>query len=78
MRDVVIVGENQLKRMLTRGKRNFFLGLAVAEMNVIQVARQRPIQRWGFDIYHQVMMAGIRLDDARRRYAHVAQAEPDR
>jgi hypothetical protein len=34
VRHVLLVGQDQLKRMLSRGKRNFLLGLAVAEMNV--------------------------------------------
>jgi len=51
MRDVALVSQNQLKRMLARRKRDLLLGLSVAEMNVVQVARQRLIQRRSIDIY---------------------------
>src|SRR5262245_11411692 len=75
MRDVALVSQNQLKRMLARGKRDLLLGLAIAEMNVVQITWQRLIQRRRRDVNQQVMMARIGLGDARGRNAHVAQAE---
>src|SRR3954469_17444782 len=75
VRDMALVSQNQLKRMLARGKRDLLLGLAIAEMNVVQVTWQRLIQRRRIDIDQKVMMASIGLGDARGRNAHVAQAE---
>src|SRR5262245_479067 len=47
-------------------------------MQVVEVVRDRPVERRRRRVNDEVVMAGIRAVEASRRHAHVAQPEMDR
>ena len=63
--------------MLTCGQCDFHLGLTAAKMNVVEIARNRLIERRQFGIDEKVMMTGIWLHDAGRGDLHVLNSETD-
>ena len=72
MRDVSAVSQQKLKGMLPRGQVHFGLGLAGAKMQVIEVARNRLIQRRQLGIDYQMVVSGILPIGPRRCYPHAA------
>jgi hypothetical protein len=77
MRDMPIVAEDQLERMFAWLQGDFLLGLAGSEVQVIEIAGDRLVERRRRRVDQEMMMAGVRLVHARGRNAHVAQAETD-
>src|SRR5688572_12482969 len=75
MRNVVLVSHEQLKRVLTRFERDFRLGLAGTEMQMIEVIWNRLVEGWQLGIDQQMMMARILPIRAGGRNSHVAQTE---
>ena len=69
---------SELQRVLAVLERDLGLGLAGAEMQVVEVARDRLVERRQVGVDQQVMMAGVLAVRAGGRDAHVAQAEIDR
>ena len=57
MRNMILVSHEQLKRVLAVLERNLGLGLAAAEVKVIEVIRDRLIERRQLGVDQQVMMA---------------------
>jgi len=77
MGDMLVVGENELQRVLALRQLQLHLGLAGAEMDVIGIVRERRVERRSLGVDDEVVMAGIGFCHARRRDAHIAQAETD-
>jgi hypothetical protein len=75
---VVPVREQQLQRVLARWKRNFRLGLAGAEVQVVRVVRDRLVERWKFGIDQQVVMARVWTIRAGWGNAHALQSKINR
>src|SRR3981189_2360323 len=63
--------------MLTCGQSDFRLGLTAAKMNVVEIARDRLIERRQSGIDEKVMMTGIWLRGAGRSDLHVLDPETD-
>ena len=74
VRDVVVIAEQKLKRVIARRQRQLDLGLALAEMQMVEVARDRLVERRQPGIDQKMMMAGIgfgvagRQTDSFRKY----------
>jgi hypothetical protein len=75
MRDVVLVSEQELKRMRAMLERDLSLALPSAEMKMIEVVWDRLIERRQFGVNKQVMMTGILAIGASGRETHVFQAK---
>lgn len=75
MRYVICVAEQQLKLVLAQGQGDRCLCLPSAEMQVMKVIRNRPVERRQVGIDQEMVMTGIGLCDARRRDAHVFETE---
>ena len=56
MRNVILVSEKQLQRVIPRFQRDRSFSLAAAEMEIIEVVRYRSIERWQFGIDQQMVM----------------------
>jgi hypothetical protein len=76
--DVILVAEKQLKRMVAGLERDGGFGLSSAEMQVIEIARDRLIKRRQIGIDEKVMMTRIWALGARRRHAHVFEPKMNR
>lgn len=78
MRNMIVVPQDQLKRMLAERERNFGFGLSSPEMQMVEVQRNWLTQwrQWGVD--EKMVMACVGLVDPGRRHAHVRQTETDR
>src|SRR6195256_3714011 len=63
--------------MLTCGQSDFRLGLTAAKMNVVEIARDRLIERRQCGIDEKVMMTGIWLRDAGSSDLHVLNPETE-
>ena len=74
---MILVAEDELQGVLARRQRHLGFGLAGAEMQVIEVVRQRPVERRRRHVDDQVVVAGILPVEPGRGDAHVAQAEMD-
>lgn len=61
--------------MLPRGEVHFSLSLAGAKMQVIEVARDRLVQRRQIGIDDQMVVSGILSIGSRRRHPHTAKPE---
>jgi hypothetical protein len=72
---VVLVAHQQLQCVLAPPERNLGLGLPGAEMQMVEVVWDRPVERRQIGIYQQVMMAGILAIRAGGGDAHVPQTE---
>ena len=46
MRNVSLITQQELQSVLSCGQRNLRLGLAAAEMNVVEVSRDRLVEGW--------------------------------
>lgn len=57
VRNVILVSEKQLKRVIPGFQRYRGLSLAAAEVEIIEVVRDRPVERWQFGIDQQMVMA---------------------
>ena len=57
---MVRIAEEELKRMSTRGKRNRCFCLSRSEMQMIEVVRDRLVQRRQLGVDQEVMVAGVR------------------
>src|ERR1043165_3825531 len=77
MRNVILVAEKQLESVLPGGELDLCLGLPGAEMKVVEVIGDGLIQWRKRHINENMMMAGVFLVGACRRYAHPAQSEMD-
>src|ERR1044072_9449354 len=56
VRNVILVSEKQLQRVIPRFQRDRSFSLAAAEMEIIEVVRYRSIERWQFGIDQQMVM----------------------
>jgi len=74
---MILVPQQQLQRMRAGTQGELGLGLASAEMQVIEIVGDRLVERRQADIDQKVMMPGIRFVDPSGRDAHLAQAELD-
>jgi len=77
MRDVILVPQQQLQRVRSRLERDLGLGLAGAEVEVIEVVGNRLVERRQLGVDQQVVMSRIGAIRAGGRDAHFAQAESD-
>ena len=59
MRNVILVGEHELQRVLAGCQRNLGLGLSRAEMQVLEVVGGFDIQRRRRRVNDQVMVTAI-------------------
>ncbi len=78
MRDVIMVGEEELQPVPARRQRNLGLGLAAAEMQMVEIGRDRPVERRQRRVDQQVVMAGMASRGAGRNDLHAADLEADR
>jgi len=72
---MVGVAKEQLKRVFAQRKVNYCLGLSRPEVQMIEVIRDRLIQRRQLGVNQEMVVAGVGLFDARRRHAHVGKTE---
>ena len=77
MREMPVVSEKELQSVMAWPKRNFGLGLARTEMQVVLVIRNGLIETGKLRVDDQMMMPRIRLRDASRRDPHPHQTEAD-
>ena len=78
VRHMIFVGEQKLQRVLPEGKGDGRFRLPGAEMQMIEVVRDRLVQRRQLGIDQEVMVPGIGIVDAGRRDAHLEEAEVKR
>src|SRR5262252_10405342 len=71
------VAEQKPKPMLARRQRDLRLGLAGAEVQMLEIVRNRLSKRRQVGVHQQMMMPRIRLVEAGGRDAHVQQTESD-
>ena len=73
------MAEHELQRVLTRRQRHNGFGLPAAEMDVLGVGGDRLLQFLGRErrVDDEMVMAGLGLLDASRRYPHAGQAKLD-
>src|SRR3984893_10341871 len=64
MRQVILVTEQQLEGMLAERKRDLRLGLSRSEVQVIEVIRNRLVQRRQRGVDHEMVVGGIDSRDA--------------
>ena len=72
VRDVILVAQQQLQGVLPGLQRHLGFGLAGAEVQMVEVARNRLVERRQIGVDEQMMMARIFPIRARRRDTHVA------
>jgi hypothetical protein len=77
MRDVVLVAEQELQSVVARGERHFCFGLPRAEMQMVEIVRDRLIERGHRRVDQQMVVAGIRAIGAGGRNSHIPQPEMD-
>ena len=77
MRHVVFVTEQELQRMHAQWERNFRLRLSCTEMQMVEVIRNRPVERGHRRVDQKMVMPGIGFYHPCRRNAHIDEAEPD-
>ena len=77
VRNVVLVAEQELQGVRSRLKRNLRLGLAGAEVEVIEIVGNGLIERRQLRVDEQVVMTRIVMLQAGGRNSHAAQAEAD-
>jgi len=75
---VILVPQQQLQRVRSRLERDLGLGLAGAEVEVIEVVGDRLVERRQLGVDQQVVMSRIGAIRAGGGDAHFAQAEPYR
>jgi hypothetical protein len=75
---VVGVAEQKLQLVPAERERHRRLGLAGAEVQVLEVVRDRLIERRQFGIDDEMMVPGVGIGQPRRRDTHVDQSEMDR
>ena len=78
VRDVILVSQQQLQRVLAGRERDLRLGLAGAVMQMIEVVRNRLVERRQVGVDQQVVVTGMLAIQAGRPDTHVPQAEMDR
>ncbi len=69
--DMRIVAQKQLKRVRAQLQLDRCLGLAGAEVQMIEVVRNRLVERRQWSVDQQMVMSGIGLVDAGGCHAHV-------
>ena len=69
------VREQKLQRVLARGQREGCFGLSGAEMQVIEVARDRLVERRHLGVDQEMVVTGIGAIDTRRCDAHFLDAK---
>jgi hypothetical protein len=74
---VVLIREQELQRMAAGVQGDARLGLSGAEVQVVEVVRNRLVQGRQRRVDQEVMVPGIGLVHAGRRDAHVEESEPD-
>ena len=77
VRNVSVITQQELQSVLSCGQRDLGLGLAVAKMNVVEIARDRLIERRLSGVDEKVMMTGIRPYYSCGRDLHVLDPETD-
>ena len=75
MRYVQVVGQQELKRVLSRGECELGLCAAITEMDVVLVCRDRQAEVRQSGVNEQVVVAAARALVTRRQYLHAVQAE---
>ena len=78
MRDVILVSQQQLQRVLAGRERDLRLGLAGAVMQMIEVVRNRLVERRQVGVDQQMVVTGMLAIQAGGPDPHVPQAEMDR
>ena len=75
MRHMVRIAEEELKRVSTGGKRDRCFRLSRSEMQMIEVVRDRLVQRRQLGVDQKVVVAGVSPVDPRRCYPHIDKAK---
>src|SRR5665213_2721000 len=75
MRDVILIPQEQLQRVLTGRQGDFRFGLGVAKMQMIEIVGNRIVHRRQFGINQQVVVSGVWAIDARTSQFHAAQSK---
>ena len=74
VRDVIVITEDKLQRVLARRQHQCRLGLTIAKMAMLIVGRQRAFVISQFLVDQNVVVPGILFFDARWRDAHPGQS----
>ena len=77
MWNVILISQQKLERVFAGRQADLGFGLTNAEMKMVEVVRDRRIERRQLGVDQQVMVSGIRPIDARRGQSHSAQTEMD-
>ena len=72
---MVCIAEQELKRVSPHGQRDRCFGLSRSEVQMIEVIWYGQVQRRQLGVDQEMVVAGIRLVDARRRHAHIDETE---
>ena len=70
-----VVAQQELQRMVAGRQRDFRLGLGAAEMQMVEVARDLPVECRQRGIDQEVMMSAVGFVGSRRRQVHSGDAE---
>ena len=76
--NVILVAHQKLQRMVAGLERDFRFGLSGAEVQMVEVARDRLIERRQIGVDQQMVMAGVLAIRSRGRDPHVPQPEIER
>src|SRR3954454_7720537 len=77
MRDVVLVAEQELQSVVAWGQRHFCFGLPSAEMQMIEIVRDRLIEGGHRSVDQEMVVAGIRAIGSGGRNSHIPKTEVD-
>ena len=77
MRNVILISQQKLERVFTSRQADLGFGLAIAEMEVIEVIRDRRVECRQLAIDQQMVVTRVRPVNTRRRQPHSAQAKMD-
>src|SRR4029077_11854862 len=75
VRHMALVAEQELQRVYSQWQRHSCFRLPGAEVQMIEVIRDRLVERGQLGIDQEMVMAGIGLFDACWRYAHIDQTK---
>lgn len=76
MRDVLLISQQKLKRMLARRQLQPRLCLTPTKVQVVSIVRDLFFQIRQFGVDQQMVMSSVDLVDPRRCYTHALEAHP--
>ena len=75
MRNVILVRQEKLQRVLARGERHLSLCLAATEMEMLRVVGNGLVERRQIRIDQKMVVPRVKFGNSRRRDTHALQTE---